>query len=258
MTDDAKRLGYGGSGEVDGEQVLITSGAFNKAATPSFLEPLDIPPNTDSRSRVLHADGIESYSGDISFDLTVAAMSVLSLTKLLKRGYVFNVGIDDGEDAYLMEDCLLSSLTLSGAAGGLLSASLSFMSANEAQASIAVANDFVRDTDPPYGYWYSGNTDVRDWTFTMNQALTPMYVNRDEVVPRYLKHGMIDFSLGVTTYEQVHAHSTINIATAAFTLTGVTAGSGYSYGGVTELGTYSHQFETAANITVGSGGTIIT
>jgi len=41
-------------------------------------------------------------------------------------------------------------------------------------------------------------------------------------------------------------------------LTGVTAGSGYSYGGVTELGTYSHQFETAANITVGSGGTIIT
>ena len=258
MTDSAKRLGYGGSGEVDGEQVLITSGSFNTSPSPSFLEMLDIPPNNDSRSRVLHADGVEAYGGNISFDLTMAAMSVLSLSKLLMRGYVFDVGIDDGEDAFLMEDCSLTSLSLGGSAGGLLTASLNFVSVNEAQSSILVDNDFIRDTDPPLGYWYSGNTDVRDWSFGMNQAVTPMYVNRDEVVPRYLKVGLIDFSLSVTTYEAIQAHTVINIATSAFTLTGVTTSEGYSFGGMTELGTYSHQFDTAASIVVGSGDTIIT
>lgn len=257
MTNEAKRLGYGGSAEVDGEQLLINSGSFNVAVSPSYLQPLDIPPNTDSRSKVLHADGTKSFSGDLSFDLTVKAMAILTLGKLLRRGYTFDVGIDDGEDAYKMSDCKLTSLNLSGGAGGLLSASLSFMSVTDAQPSIAVLNDFIRD-DEPYAYWYSGNTDVREWTFTLNQSLTPMYVNQDTMLPRYLKVGLIDFSLQVTTYEQLHAHSTIHIATSSFTLTGVTAGSGYSYGGITELGNYNHQFETAANITVGSGGTIIT
>lgn len=250
-------MGYGGSAEIDGVQVLITSGGFGNAETPSYLEPLSLQPSTSTRSRVLHADGTAAYTGQVDFDVTAESLVLLTTSKLLSRGYTFDVGIDDGEDGQLMEDVLVTSLSLSGAAGGLITASLSFMGPEEASSSVFVANDFIRD-QVPYGYWYSGNTDVRDWTFNMNQAVTPVYVNEDVMTPRYLKVGIFDFSLEVTTYEQLRAHSAITIATRTFTLKGNTTSEGFSFTGMTDLGTYAHSFETAADISVGSDDTIIT
>jgi hypothetical protein len=92
----------------------------------------------------------------------------------------------------------------------------------------------------------------------MNQAADPVYRNENGTAPRYIKVGLVDYSLAVTTFDAVIAHSTINIKTSAFTLTGVTTSSDYSFAGVTDLGTYRHTFETAANAATGSGGIIIT
>jgi len=256
MTLDSKRLGYGGSAEVAGQQVLITSGGFTTAETPAYLEPWSIPPSQVSRSRILHADGTEVYAGELSLDVTDRFLNVLTTGTLLARRYQFDVGINDGEDAEEMADCYLTSISLAGAPGGLVTASLSFVSASEPQSSISVANDFIRD-DEPLGYWYSGNTDVRDWTFSMNQAAAPVYRNEDSKAPRYIKVGLVDYSLSVTTFDAVIAHSVINIKTRTFTLTGVTTSSGYSFAGVTDLGNYQHTFETAAGAAAGSGGTII-
>ncbi len=253
---DAKRLGYGGSAEIAGQQVLITSGSFNTAQAPAYLNPWDINPSAVSRSRVLHADGTEAYSGEVSLDVTDKFLTVLTTATLLGRYYQFDVGIDDGEDAQLMEGCYVSSLSLSGAPGGLISASVSFVSANAPASSLSVANAFVRD-DEPLGYWYSGNTDVRDWTFSMNQALTPMYGNQNSKTPLYIKVGMVDYSLSVTTFDAIQNHNVINIKTSSFTLTGVTTSEEYSFAGITDLGNYRHTFETAADATTGSGGIII-
>jgi hypothetical protein len=94
----------------------------------------------------------------------------------------------------------------------------------------------------------------------MNQAVSPVYTNQNVVTPRYIKYGLIDFNLSVTTYEAVIPHATIGIATSSFTLTGNTAGEGFVFAGITDLGNYSHVFETSAAIgfaSGGSGGTII-
>jgi hypothetical protein len=254
--DDTKRLGYGGSGVIAGQQVLITGGGFNTGESPSYLEPWSIPASAVSRSRVLHADGTEAYGGELSLDVTDAFLTVLTTSTLLGRRYQFDVGINDGEDAELMADCYATSVSLSGAPGGLVTASISFVSATAPVPSISVANNFIRD-DEPLGYWYSGNTDVRDWTFSMNQATEPVYRNENSKAPRYIKVGLVDYSLAVTTFDAVIAHSTINIKTSAFTLTGVTTSSEYSFAGVTDLGTYRHTFETAAS-SASSGGIIIT
>ena len=253
---DAKRLGYGGSGVIAGQQVLITSGSFAVAETPSYIEPWSIPPSATSRSRVLHADGTEVYTGEISLDVTDDFLTVLTTSTLLGRYYQFNVGINDGEDAQEMQDCFVTSLSLSGAPGGLITASVSFISANAPQTSISVANAFIRD-DEPLGYWYSGNTDVRDWTFSMNQNASPMYRNSNTQAPRYIKVGMVDYSLAVTTFDAIVAHSTINIKTSSFSLTGVTTSREYAFAGITDLGNYRHTFETAASAAGGSGGIII-
>ena len=85
-----------------------------------------------------------------------------------------------------------------------------------------------------------------------------MYTNINTKAPRYIKVGMVDYSLAVTTFDAVIAHNTINIKTKSFTLTGVTTSSGYSFAGVTDLGNYQHTFETAASAASGSSGIIIT
>jgi len=268
-TNDAKRLGFGGSGEIDGIQCLMTSGGFDTSRQRSYLEPLNIVPTIGaSRSRVAHADGIAGYTANMSFDMTTNLLAAFTTGRLFARGYAFDIGINDGESAQQMTDCLAQSITLSGAAGGLISGSLTAISATPPVPSLIVDNNYIRQSrsvlpsnNVPIGYWYSGATDVRDWSLSMNQNVTPVYTNENTVNPRYLKYGLFDFSLSVTTYEAVVAHTAISIATSTFTLTGLTASSGFSFAGITDLGNYTHLFETSAAIAFGSGGsdgTIIT
>jgi hypothetical protein len=261
MTDIAKRLGYGGSAVIDGVQVLITSGSMEETDTPSFIEAMDIPPIPVSRSKILHADGVAGYSATLNFDCTVNALTLLSTAKLLKRRYGFNTGIHDGENNYVMNNCLVTSLSISGAPAGFIGVALGVM-AKSGKTTGLMTNDYllnytVTPNEQPMGYWWSGNADVKEWTLTMNQAVEAMYLNEDTVDARYLKTGLIEYVLDVTTYAP-QDHSTIVIATSSFTLTGVTTARGYTFGGVTDLGMYSHSFITSASASDGADGLIIT
>lgn len=66
--------------------------------------------------------------------------------------------------------------------------------------------------------------------------------------PDYIKVGSVSYSLGVSTYIDLGAANlnVIQIATTSFTLTGTTTSKDYTFGGVTDLSTYSHTFETSA------------
>lgn len=263
----AKRLGYGGSAVIAGKQVLITGGSMEQANNPTFLEMMDIEPTTNSRSRVLHADGTSVYTGTLSFDVSKDFMSVLTAATLLGRRYQFTVGIHDGENQWVMADCYMTSLALAGAPSGFITASVSFMSKN-VRVPGAVTNTYLLDdyygtggtnTNQPGGYWWSGNTDVKEWSFTINQNVEPMYRNQDVVTPRYLKVGLIDFSLDVTLYQEWNL-TAIGIMTKTFTLiaSAVSGGKSFTFNGVSDLGTYGYNFTSAADITVGSGDSIIT
>ncbi len=265
MTTWAKRLGYGGSAVIAGSQVLITSGSFEQANSPSFLEMLDIDPSMQQRGRVLHAEGVSSFTGSLSFDLTPNAMNKFTTSTLLDRGYQFNVGINDGgvdaDTGLVMSDCYVTSLSLSGAPGGLISSSVSFM-AKSASAAGTVTNTYILDDytssidNQPLAYWWSGGADVKEWTFTMNQAVEPVYLNKNTPSPKYLRVGLVDYQLDTTLYSG-GIPASIKIYTSTFALTGVTSAIGYTFNGVTDLGTYSHSFITAGNIATGSGDTVL-
>lgn len=252
MTDTAKRLGYGGSAAIAGAQVLITSGSFDSSTSVSYLSMIDIKPDMTPRSSVKHADGTISFTGSLAFDVTEDAMGIFGAGSLLKRNYSFGVGIHDGENQYIMTGCKVTNIVLSGDAGGLVNASVSFMSENRKEIG-AVSNAFIRD-QTMIGYWWSGNTDVKSWTLNMTQDVQPVYANLNLGLPSrplYLRVGLISYSLGVTTYSEIN-HSNIGIQTRGFTLNGDTTEKGYSYGGQTGLGEYSHMFTTSADATVGS------
>ena len=258
-TTDLKNLGYAGAAEVAGVRCLFSAGGFNKEVALSYLDAYDIPASSPgpsgSRSRVKHADGVATYGGSISLDVTDDFLTILNVNQLLSRRYPFTVKIHDGENAKEMANCYVTSLTLAGTTGSLLTAEISFASAAEAVVSL-FSPTFLRD-QTIYGYWYSGNTNVKDWNLVMNQDVQPVYSNEDSISPRYMKTGLIDFNLTVTTYEQLYAHYIINIVTKTFTLKGTTQSSGYTFNGVSDLGTYSHSFATAGDAMVGSSDPII-
>lgn len=239
---DAVILGYGGSAEVDEVQVLVISGSFAREQAISYVNMLDVPPTHASRTRVALAPGTHIVNGSVAFDLTSSFMPKLTTSEFLRRRHLFDVGLDDGEDSYVLNNCYMTSLSLSGAPGGLISASIAFMSGEDWNPG-SVKNDFIRDEEP-YGYWYSGNVDVKEWTFTVNQDVAPVYVNEDEVFPRYLKVGLWDATLDVTTYDQIREHDRVEIATKTFRIIGNTAGVGYNFGGQTDLGNYTHRFDS--------------
>jgi hypothetical protein len=249
-----KRLGYGGSASVAGRQVLITSGSFSEATSISYLNMISTPPSVTMAGRVKHADGTRGYTGSLSFDLYDDTLDLFVTTNgLLERYFKFDVGINDGVQDWMMKDCKLTSLSVSGAVDGLLNAQISFISlAREVYES--VANVFIRDTATPIGYWYSGTDsgsgqpdDIKDWTLTMNQEATLIYKNDDTVEPAYIKVGLVNYALSVTSYKALNAPDTVRIETKSFTLTGETTGRGFAYGGLTDLGTYSYTFETGSN-----------
>ena len=245
-----KRLGYGGSASVAGRQVLITSGSFDEATSISYLNMISTPPSSTMAGRVKHADGTRGYTGSLAFDLYDDTLDLFVTTNgLLERYFKFDVGINDGVQDWMMKDCKLTSLSVSGAVDGLLNAQISFISlAREVYES--VANVFIRDTAIPIGYWYSGtgaSDDIKDWTLTMNQEATLIYKNDDTVEPAYIKVGLVNYALSVTSYKALTTPATVLIETKSFTLTGETTGRGFAYGGLTDLGTYSYTFETSSN-----------
>lgn len=268
----AKILGYGGSAEVIapsggpvGVQVLITSGSYSSSLAQSWLQMVATPPvNTQAANKVLHGDGVNAYTGSLSFDVTKAAMDLFSVTKLLQRWYNFDVGIHDGNVSYVMTNCKINSLSITGAAGGLVSASISFV-AIDAFAAGTVDNAFIRDdVDDGYliGYWWSGaraGLKAKSWTLTMTQDVQPVYGNLNSAEPLYLKAGLVEYGLEVESYTELVADSdVVYISTETFTLKGTTSEKSFQYNGVTDLGTYRYVFGTGAVTTYASDDPVIT
>lgn len=255
-TNDARKLGYAGAGRIGSTQVLMTSGGINTEYAVPYMTMLSAQPRTSSRSKVKQADGTKVATANLSFDVTSDLLTLLSTSYLLQRGQSFDMTVFDGEAGQKLSGCYLTSLSLSGSPGGLINGSIQATGPAAPVANNGSWASFARD-DMVYGYWYSGKTDVRDWTFSMSQDVQPVYTNLNSVWPTYLRVGLVDFSLEVTTYDQLHEYDDIGVVTKKFTLSGNTGSTGYTYGGQTELGTYSHTFETSADMSDGSSGTVL-
>jgi len=242
-------LGYGGAGFIAGTQVLITGGSLDFATTVSYLNMYDTPPSLTMAGRVMHSDGTNAYSGSINFDVTMGSMGIFTRNAMLKRYYEFDVEINDGNSAYKMEKCKVTSLTLAGTAGGLVTAQVGFLSKKTIISGTSTAA-FIRDSSTLLGYWYTGtglSDNLKDWNLTMSQEARLAYCNEAGMEPAYIKVGGVSYTLSVTSYDELSGPSAITIGTQSFTLTGNTVGHGFSFGGVTDVGSYNYTFETSSD-----------
>ena len=257
-------LGFSGYGKIDNIQVLMTGGSMSRDIRTSFIQPLSLPPAGDIiggayRGKVKFADGTKILNGNMSFDLSWSVMGLFTTNRMLKRGYKFDAVVSDGNTAYSLKDCMASSVSLSGSAGGIITVSMSFICGSD-WTSAPTTFDNTRDHEP-VGYWASGNTNVKDWTLNFNVGVEPIYLNgindTDDSWPRYLKAGIADISLEATTFDRL-MHDRLTIATANFILTGYLANESYTFNGVGEFGTHHHSLTSAASLTDGSGAIVLT
>ncbi len=260
--NDQRVLGYGGAGYINNIQVLITGGSVNTANSISYLNAVDILPTQVSRSRMKHADGTSLTTANLTFDLT--DVSLAEVMGLYVRREEFNLEINDGNNSGTLNNCFANNITLSGAPGGLISGSIQATSIEDSTYSGSVSNTFIREppaigsrSQEPLAYYFSGNTDVRSWTLTMNQEVSPVYLNLDVVNAGYLKVARWDFQLDIVTYTN-QSHNSIQVRTNSWILQGDTTASAYTFNGTTDFGMVSHSFATSADIGTGAGDIIIT
>ena len=169
--------GFSGHVIVDGVQLLSGSASVSDDGNPTFLNFIDIARSNTPRSKVLYSPGTRIISGSVSFDVTANALTILQTNKLFQRRYSFDVKIYDGNQGKEVDDCFVTSLSLSGSVGGLITASLGFISATDMIDYNGSSGTFINPENisggtVPYGYWYSGSTDlqVKDWSLSYNQT----------------------------------------------------------------------------------------
>lgn len=247
--------GFTGHAIINGIQVLPTSGSISQDINPTYVNFEDIERDDISRSKVAYAPGTKSSSGSLAFDLTEDTAALFTADNLFQRNNNFEVKIFDGVHGKELDESYVTSISLSGSVGGLVTANVNFIS-RLAPIDYVPSGGIVYQSPIstlPLGYWFSGSTDfqVREWSFGFNQSTTLMYLNQisddDDTLARYVKVGVLDFTLSMTTYDNPGiTPDTISVATNAFTITGNTTQQGYSFGGATDIGTFTHDFTSAA------------
>jgi hypothetical protein len=262
--------GFAGVALVNGTQVLLTSGNATLDNTQTFVTLMDIVPDSTQRTKVLYAPGTTMISGSLAWDVKADAMNLISNSGgLLQRGFHFTVAMWTGNAGTpyvgkLISNAYASSLSLQGAAGGLISANLSFVSGSVVSGGSNIWNDWSgggsyistrseNSASIPYGYWYSGNANipVKDWTLSYSQEVSPVFLNQNTTAPKYMKCGTVEVTLDLNTMEQISFANTselshVVIATKNFQIQGVTKTEGFTFNGPTDAGAYSYSFTSAA------------
>jgi len=251
---ETRILGYGGSCQIAGVNVLVTSGSVSTEKSPSYMQPYSIPHRQVWRSKVMFATGTVSSNGSVSFDLTWSASNLLTVNRLLKRGYMFSVRLYDGVNGVTLSECYATSVSATGSVGGIVTASVSFVSANEWDEG-GGSTRWMRD-DELVGYWSSGNDNVRDWSFNFSQSVEPIFLNDSGPYAAYMKYGLCDANLEMTTYDRI-THNSVNIAAGHANLKGIVTSESYNFNGASDVGTYHHVFTGVAELTAGSGAIVL-
>lgn len=255
-----RKLGWSGAALIDGVRVMVTSGSFSLEKSPGFVEMVDIERDNVSRSKVVYSDGVTASNGNISFDISSEAMALFTTSRLFQRYYKFDVVLNDGNIGYLLEDCYANSVSLSSSVGSLISGSISFVSKNKWTEQ---SSSFVKLTQIPMGYWFSGDSSIQmiNWTFNYNQDAQVMFLNQksstDRTLGKYVKCGKNEYTLSVATYNKLTQQNKITIGSSTFTLTGINTSETFDYGGQSDLSTYSYNFTTATSLSNGAKGIII-
>lgn len=213
-------IGYGGygkisihrlSGELLREVIIHITGA---TVSLNFNRPMETtynaPPNQESRAQIPLGVGTCLMTGTINFDFSQNSINGLIQEDFLCRNNRFNIYMCDGRVAYTITDCSWSSFSINASPQSLVTGSIAFTALNknnngEPYAYIdkqvidnSIGNYFK---DELVAYWEAGANDVESFALTLNQEITPVYLNNKFIMPSYLRSGALSISANIVSWK---------------------------------------------------------
>jgi len=250
-----------GTGDVTLD-VLMTAGEVSTTRTPILQTMSSIREINDHNSvvKVLLTDGVEAINGSMSFDCNKTYMQSFLEWIFNKRKESFSAYIGTEDFQYLkLTSCMWNTMTLTATEGGLLNCSIGFMS-NQRPIKVSPPSQFfskIYKNSNLVPYWQTGALldseilKVVSWTLTINQVLTPQYLNtKDFDFPAYFRASNWEFQLNVQTLVETQEYNKIQIAILD-TLSpiimsldkSISMNSTASFGGLDAMGNYQLSIE---------------
>lgn len=241
--------GSGTSGTSGKSWLFMTGGSLTVGQSLPMFQPYGMPNTSDSRGQVILAKGFKTFSGNINFDVTNKAVSLL--TSLAKRNQEFEVMIHDGNVGYKLPKSKMEGFTVSASPQSLVTGTINFQSTNNLEEDLTKYTDSIEYVFKPdeadyqlVKYWHTGGTDVESFTFNFSQTLTPIFLNCGKDTPRYIRAGALQVSLSVVAWSDWLAIKKVKMGDVTIEIvTGNKESMDFTYGGPTETGLHTYNFK---------------
>ena len=93
-------------------------------------------------------------------------------------------------------------------------------------------------------YWNSGATDVESFTFSLNQGVTPVFLNDGNETPTYIRAGALQVSLSVVAWKDWLDVKAVKLGDKTLEiLSGAKESMEFSHGGLTDTGNHTYNFK---------------
>lgn len=241
----------------------ITGGNFSNTFVKPSFSFYDVPQDVSSRSSVVTGYGTQLYSGSLTFDLTEDIVANMITENFFKRYCCFNIDLHDGNKAYNIKKCYLTSFSFSLSPRSIVSCSLSYVSNNDLSDDISstfIPKFLNDDSFKLIKYWNVGNTGVESLTFNFNLDVSPERLNTfpvsvagkiavSNVLPTYFRCGNISISLSLSSWDDWIYYKSFRVGIKTITFKELaTTEMSFTHNGQNDTGTHSWSGD-AVNLT---------
>lgn len=205
--------------------VHATSASISKSRTVPTLESYYTPFNADSEvdapnsqnlgqeidlnlaaahSPIRQGYGLFTFSGEVTFELTVGALDFVFNSLLYKRNSLFSLQFYDGKKTCTVYNCSWTSISINGQPGSMVSVSIGYQSNNGYMENLVISGTDFRtgqvydDSDFFVPYWRTGRPGIEEFTLNLNRSVSAQFLNNDLTVPTYLRVGLLEVSFQAT------------------------------------------------------------
>ena len=159
-----------------------------------------------AKSQIRLGKGTYTFSGEISFELTLGALKEFFHDDFFKRDTLFTVSFFDGQNVCLLVNCVWSNIQIQCSPNSLVTVSISYQSNNGYVDDLQIIKYEIEtmsynERDLLIPYWTCGHDGFQEFSISFERPVTPVFLNGSLNVASYIRPGLITVSLSATTIE---------------------------------------------------------
>lgn len=220
-------------GRIDNIPVLVTNWDLSVPLRREQQSMVASPP-FGPRQPVLHAPGTEEVTWSIRGDLSRESANLIYFLDPSRRGYQFNIQVQQSNVVDLLVGCYCEGFELAGSPNSPVTFNMHGRCLNYP----VNGTEFVLGSyHHPIPSWVTGNLLVENWTVNHDIALTPVWWNNGLTLPTYYRAGESNYRIQTATVMQLVAYDFISFGIGGVNVSGMIQSRGVASNG-REVRTY--------------------